>query len=78
MKLHLIQLNKDGNIDLIYSIDAGKRYIVNKISKTEVDPIFDKELFFPLEKSYKKLIGNYYSPFEVKKILEEIDQLIEK
>ena len=70
------ELNESGNIDLIYSIDAGKRYIVNKIS-TEVDPIFDKELFNPLEKSYKKLIGNYYSPFEVKKILEEIDQLIE-
>ena len=70
------ELNESGNIDLIYSIDAGKRYIVNKIS-TEVDPIFDKELFNPLEKSYKKLIGSYYSPFEVKKILEEIDQLIE-
>ncbi len=70
------ELNESGNIDLIYSIDAGKRYIVNKIS-TEVDPIFDKELFNPLEKSYKKLVGSYYSPFEVKKILEEIDQLIE-
>ena len=71
------ELNDSGDIDLIYSIDAGNRYIVNKIS-TEVDPIFDKELFNPLKKSYKRLIGDYYSPFEVKKILEEIDQLIEK
>ena len=70
------ELNDSGNIDLIYSIDAGERYIVNKIS-TEVDPIFDKELFNPLKKNYEKLIGNFYSPFEVKKILEEIDQLIE-
>ena len=70
------QINDSGNIDLVYSIDAGERYIVNKIS-TEVDPIFDKELFNPLKKNYEKLIGNFYSPFEVKKILEEIDQLIE-
>ena len=70
------ELNKKGNIDLIYSIDAGERFIVNKIS-TDIDPIFDKELFNPLKKSYKKLIGNFYSPFEVKKILEEIDELIE-
>ena len=70
------ELNEKGNIDLIYSIDAGERFIVNKIS-TDIDPIFDKELFNPLKKSYKKLIGNFYSPFEVKKILEEIDELIE-
>ena len=70
------QINDSGNIDLVYSIDAGERYIVNKIS-TEVDPIFDKELFNPLKKNYEKLIGNFYSPFEVKKILEEIDRLIE-
>ena len=70
------EINDSGNIDLVYSIDAGERYIVNKIS-TEVDPIFDKELFNPLKKNYEKLIGNFYSPFEVKKILEEIDQLIE-
>ena len=62
------EINDSGNIDLIYSIDAGERYIVNKIS-TEVDPIFDKELFNPLKKSYKRLIGNFYSPFEVKKIV---------
>ncbi len=70
------ELNNSGNIDLIYSIDAGERYIVNKIS-TEVDPIFDKELFSPLKENYEKLIGSFYSPFEVKKILEEIDELIE-
>ena len=33
------------NIDLIYSIDAGKRYTINKIS-TNVDPVFDKKIFF--------------------------------
>ena len=36
--------------------------------------VFDKKLFFPLNKSYKKLSGDYYSPFKIKKILEEVDE----
>ena len=62
--------------ELIYSIDEGNRLIINKIS-TKVDKVFDKNLFFPLEKSYNRLIGQYYSPFEVKKLLDEIDQITE-
>ena len=31
-----------------------------------------------MEKSYNKLIGDYYSPFKIKKILEDIDELIAK
>ena len=62
---------------MIYSIDAGTRYSIDKIS-TNLDQVFNKELFFPLDKSYKKLIGEYYSPFKIKKILEEIDNLIAK
>jgi outer membrane protein insertion porin family len=71
------ELNKFGNIDLIYSIDAGTRYTINKIT-TNVDPTFDNKIFFDLEKNYKKFIGDYYSPFKVKKLLEEIDNIIEK
>ena len=71
------EINKNENIDLIYSIDAGTRYSIDKIS-TNLDQVFNKELFFPLDKSYKKLIGEYYSPFKIKKILEEIDNLIAK
>ena len=71
------QLNLDENIDLIYSINAGTRYTINKIS-TNLDPIFKKEIFLPLEKSYKKLIGDYYSPFKIKNILDDIDELIAK
>lgn len=71
------ELNRDKNIDLIYSINAGTRYRINKIS-TNVDRTFDKELFFPLNKKYKELIGEYYSPFKVKELLDEIDILIEK
>ena len=71
------QLNDSKNIDLIYTINAGNRYRINKIS-TNVDETFNKELFLPLEKKYKELIGEYYSPFKVKNLLDEIDLIIEK
>ena len=71
------ELNKDGNIDLIYSIDAGNRYSINKIV-TNLDPTFDKNLFYSLNKEYDKFIGEFYSPFKIKELLEEIDLLIER
>ena len=71
------EINNSGNIDLIYSIDAGERYIINKIS-TNVDTVFDKKVFFSLEESFSKLIGDYYSPFKVKKLIDNLDKLIDK
>ena len=68
-------LNKSGEIDLVYSIDEGTRYIVNKIS-TNVDPVFDKKVFFRLNKFYEDYIGQYYSPFKTKKLLDELDKII--
>ncbi len=73
---NLAQIDKSGNADLIYSIDEGVRYTINKIS-TNVDDVFDKKIFFPLNKTYKKYAGDYYSPFKIKKILEQIDELID-
>ena len=73
---NLAQINKAGNADLIYSIDEGLRYTISKIS-TNVDKVYDKALFFPLNKVYKKYIGEYYSPFKIKKLLEELDELID-
>ena len=69
-------LNKDGNADLVYSIDAGTRYRITKI-ETNADPVFDSKVFFPLNNDYKKVIGEYYSPFTIKKLLERLDTLIE-
>ena len=71
------EIQKTANINLTYTINAGQRYIINKIS-TKVDKVFDKEIFFPLNDEYKKITGGYYSPFKVKKILDEIDEIIEK
>ena len=70
------ELNPKKNIDLQYSIDAGKRYTLNKIS-TKTDPVFDKKLFYPLNDIFKDYIGEYYSPFKVKKMLEELDEIID-
>ena len=71
------ELNESGDIDLIYSIDAGTRYTVNKIS-TNLDPTFDKKIFFELEKDFKKYVGEYYSPFKIQKLIDKLDRLIEK
>ena len=51
------------------------RYTINKIS-TNVDSVFDKKIIFSLNKTYKKYIGEYYSPFKIKKILEDLDRII--
>ncbi len=69
------ELTKSGDIELIYSIEAGTRYFIKKIS-TNVDPVFDKNIFYPLNKEYKEIVGSYYSPFKIKKLLEEIDSLV--
>ena len=70
------EIQDSENINLYYSIEAGKRYIFAKI-ETVLDSTFDKEIFFPLREKYNDLVGTYYSPFKIKKILEEIDIIIE-
>ena len=70
------EIKKSGDIELIYNIDAGKKFFIEKIT-TDVDAVFDKNLFFPLNKEYQKYIGSHYSPFKIKKLLDEIDNIIE-
>ena len=70
------EVNEAGRARLVYSIDEGKRYRINKIS-TRIEPTFDKQIFFPLNKIFNKYAGEYYSPFKIKKILVEVDELIE-
>ena len=71
-----VQVQDKENVNIVYTIDAGQRYTIKKIT-TNVDSVFSKKLFFPLEKIYNKFVGDYYSPFKIKKILDEIDLLIE-
>lgn len=72
----LAKINERGNAEIIYSIDEGQRYTVDKIS-TNIDGVFDKKIFLPLNKVFKKYVGDYYSPFKVKKILDNLDEIIE-
>ena len=73
---NIAEINEDKNVNLIFSIDEGKRYFIKKIS-TNIDDVLDAELFFPLKKIFSEFAGNYYSPFKIKKMLEEIDVIIE-
>jgi outer membrane protein insertion porin family len=70
------EILESGNINLSYSIDAGTRYSIKKIM-INADPVFDQNVFYPLNEKFKKLAGDYYSPFKIKKLLEDIDELIE-
>ena len=70
------ELDEDGNINLIYSINAGKRYTITKIT-TNADKVFDSNIFLPLQNSYKKYVGEFYSPFKVTSLLDDIDELID-
>ena len=71
------QVDNIEGANLTYSIEEGKRYTISKIA-TNVDSVFDKKLFFPLNDIYKKYIGEYYSPFKIKKLIDDLDQLIDK
>ena len=69
------EISKNNFTNLTYTINAGTRYRVNKIS-TNVSEVLDKKLFIPLKDSFSKVIGKYYSPFTVKKLLDDLDSLI--
>ena len=72
---NIAEINKAGEVDIRYSIDEGERIIISKIT-TNLDDVFNKETFLPLNKIYKEYIGQYYSPFKIKKILDDLDSLI--
>ena len=71
----IVELKEDFQAEITYNINAGTRYKINKIT-TKVDPVLNKELFLPLKKIYGKVVGSYYSPFLVKKLLDELDLII--
>ena len=71
---NLAKIINSEQAELIYSIEEGQKFTIGKISTN--DEVFDKKIFFPLNKIYKKFAGENYSPFKVKDILDEIDLLI--
>jgi outer membrane protein insertion porin family len=69
------EINQDNETSLTFNINAGNRYRIKKIA-TNVSPVLDKNIFLSLNKEYKKVVGKYYSPFKVTKLLKELDALI--
>jgi len=69
------EVGKNNFTNLTYTINAGTRYRVNKVS-TNVSDGLDKKAFIPLKKNFTKIIGKYYSPLKVKKILDDLDTLV--
>jgi len=69
-------LQEGKGIELTFSVNAGKRYRIKKIA-TDIDPVFDKSIFKPLQDDFKNYAGTYYSPFKITKILEDIDEIID-
>ena len=67
-------INEEG-AELIYNISAGKRYRVNKIS-TNINDALDKKVFLALDNEFEKVVGDFYSPFKIKSLLDELDRLI--
>ena len=68
-------ISKANFTKLTYTINAGTRYRINKIS-TNVSDVIDKKIFFSLKDNFTKVIGKYYSPFKIKKLLDEVDTII--
>jgi len=71
------EITDESNIELTFSINAGKRYRFKKFS-TDIDPVFDSEIFEVLKPIFEKNAGEYYSPFKIKKILDDIDEIIDR
>ena len=70
------EITEENHIELTFSINAGKRYRFKRFS-TDIDPVFDSSVFEGLKTVFKKNAGEYYSPFKIKKILENIDEIID-
>jgi outer membrane protein insertion porin family len=69
------EVSQENFTNLTYTINAGTRYRVNKIS-TNVSDVLDEKLFASLQGNYTKVVGKYYSPFTVKKLLDDLDIVI--
>ena len=71
-----VELQNESNIELTFSINAGQRFRIKKLS-TDISPVFDKTIFKNLSSEFNKFAGAYYSPFKIQKILKKIDEIID-
>jgi outer membrane protein insertion porin family len=69
------EVSNNNSTNLTYTINAGNRYKIYKIS-TNVSDVLDKKTFVSLQKDFTKVVGKYYSPLIVKKLLDDLEILI--
>jgi len=72
-----VELKNESNVELTFSVNAGQRFRIKKLS-TDITPVFDKTIFKNLSFEFNKFAGEYYSPFKIQKILNKIDQIIDR
>ena len=68
------KLISDNDFELIYNINANKKYFFNKLDLS-LPADFEKENFEQLNKIFKKTKGEPYSINAVEEILDEIDKI---
>jgi len=62
-----IKILDNRRADIIYSIDSGQRYIIEKYNLIDNSKSLNKESILYLNKMYDKLVNNYYDLSAIKK-----------
>ena len=69
-----VEFKNQGEFNLIYNIDAGNKFVFNKLNLTIPDS-FQEEDFLKINNLMSKLEGKNYSLNKIEKILNKIDAL---
>jgi len=68
-----IKILNDNKVDITYSINAGKKYLIDEIKLTDNSKILNKEDFNFLNKKLFKIKKNYYSRSEITNLFNYIN-----
>jgi outer membrane protein insertion porin family len=68
------ELNTNGNFNLIFNINSGKKYFFNKFS-LNIPEDFDETVFEPINEIFLKLENKHYSLRKIDSIINKIDKI---
>ena len=69
-----VEFKNNGTFKLIYTIDAGEKFLFNKLS-LDLSDEYDKKYFIKINKALKKLENKEYSLTKIEKVLREVDKI---
>ena len=69
-----VEFKDNGSFKLIYKIDAGEKFIFNKLDLVLSDE-YDEKYFIKINKKLKKLENKEYSLDKIEKVLREVDKI---